>query len=94
MISDGKDCGGRDGAVEERHLRCHSHEHVRPPVTVFRGSQEDIPSIVCEALGAKRGGGKGDAPEGLDRVHVQLEHGGEFRVRRRGRDTYLLDFHF
>jgi len=69
------DCegGGRgDAAVEEGHFWLDADKHL--VVGAIGGwLEEDVSSIVGQALRANDCGGEGDAPQGLDGIDVKLE---------------------
>jgi len=73
MVGYGEACAfRRERAMEERHLGDVPHEHVGP-FPLWSRFQQDVSAVEGEALGVELGGWEGDAPQGLDRVDVQLD---------------------
>lgn len=77
--------------MKKRHLRQLPYEHVVVCVVGAR-LEQNVSSIVLEALRADRGGGKGDAPERLDGVEGELSEVSK-RCSRGIRQCYLSDLH-
>lgn len=57
--------------MEKGHFGLDAHEHIAVGA-IIAGFEEDIPSVVGEALSAEGRGGERDAPQGLDGIDIYL----------------------